>query len=138
MAGVRRMLRGPVAWAVGAQLLAAAALGIAVAGGNPAFILFSAACAVCVAVMGVSTLWLVWRRRRAEKQLTGVRPRFGTLRLRSGIVEPVVCHPVAPDVFVACHAGDESPVVLRHGDAIEADVIGPGQAIVMKRGDMTG
>lgn len=126
----------PVALSAVVQGLSAFSLGSALVGGRPATIAFCGVAFVATTCLGVVTLRA--RRRRVQAASAEVRPRFGMLRLRSGVEEPVVFLPVngQPGVFMARHAGDESPVVLRPGDSVCADALGPGQSIVM-RGDLT-
>ncbi len=61
------------------------------------------------------------------------RPRFGTWTRSSGDVVPLVFHPHPddPTQFIALQAADDTPVEFGAGDQVTADVIGPGQSIVL-------
>lgn len=69
-----------------------------------------------------------WRRRRRDE----VRPRLGGVRRADGTEVPVVFQQLDddPHIFQAMDL-DGEPICLWPGDKMYADIVGPGQGIVV-------
>jgi hypothetical protein len=86
-------------------------------------------------LVGTAYVWvglpLIQHRKRRDM---GTRPRFGKILRVDGSMVLLVFRqsPDDPTVYDALNAADESAAVLHVGDKLSADVIGPGQSIMIR------